>query len=187
MELRRPVMGSEECEAAITVLRAVIQKRVLVDHDEDKIRHAIEAMEIAPVEDGEKAELNPRVQQLGKFARRSETSRAGALDNYPRSGSQRDRVLRHVLVSGERGMTREELEQATGLGGNTIRPRVRELIDGSWLRVRANDMDGAVALRRKTAMGNWSEVLEATEKARAYARNHPELGITLPHHEAVTA
>jgi hypothetical protein len=174
MKLRRVVMGDEEAQAAITVLRAVHGQRILVEHDQDKVAHAIEAIDVSPAVDGDKTELDPRVRQLGKFARKSETSRQGALANYPRSGSQRERVLREVILSGDRGMTREELESATTLGGNTVRPRVRELIDGGWVRVRAAD-DGAVALRRKTAMGNWSEVLVSTVKAARYAESHPEL------------
>lgn len=167
MKLRRVVMGDEEAQAAITVLRAVRDQRILVDADQDKLLHAIEAIDVSPAVDGDKTELDPRVRQLGKFARKSETSRQGALANYPRSGSQRDRVLHRVIDSGEQGLTREELEQVTGLRGNTVRPRVRELIDGGWIRARAAD-DGAVALRRKTAMGNWSEVLVATEKAKQW-------------------
>jgi Helix-turn-helix domain len=171
MRLRRPVMSEEEAQAAMTVLRAVADQRILVEHDADKVRGAIEAIDTTPVFDGDKVERDPSSKQMGKFARGSETSRKAALANYPRAGSQRARILEHVLASGGAGRTREELEDRLGLTGNTVRPRVRELIDGGWLRVRK---DGGTPVTRRTTLGNASEVLEATERAAKHARRARE-------------
>lgn len=81
------------------------------------------------------------------------TSRKAALDNYPRSGSQRHRIL---LALRNRGMTREEIEFALQLSGNAVRPRVDELMKGGW--VEATDRT------RKTTLGSDAEVLVATTK-----------------------
>ena len=55
------------------------------------------------------------------------TSFQGAVDNLPRSGTQRRRILDEIVHTGEYGITRDELEAGIGLNGNAVRPRVREL------------------------------------------------------------
>lgn len=104
------------------------------------------------------------LRQLGPFARESETSRQAALDAYPRQGSQRHRILT-VFVSqlvgtdGSRaGYTREELERITNLSGNTIHPRVQELIQGGFIE----ETDRT----RRTRNGSEAVVLNITAKAR---------------------
>lgn len=62
------------------------------------------------------------------------TSRKAALTVAPRAGSQRWRVLTAIFNAGETGITRDELEARLGLSGNTIRPRVRELLDGGFAK-----------------------------------------------------
>jgi hypothetical protein len=171
MKLRRPVMGDEEAAAVITVLRAVRGQRLLVDHDDRLIGAALEALEVAPVEDGDKVAVRPGGSELGPFARQSETSRRAALRNYPRSGSQRERVLAALAAS--TSLTREELATELRLPDNSVRPRVRELLDGEWIQVAKTT--GGVERTRKTALGNDSEVLELTPKAQAYLQRHPEL------------
>lgn len=107
------------------------------------------------------AVLSPDSNELGPFARDSETSRKAALANYPRSGSQRERILRHVVARssrvGERGAIREEIQWELGLGGDTVRPRVKELIEGGWLRETEHT--------RRTTKGNEAVVLAPTQKA----------------------
>lgn len=173
MKLRRPVMGEEEAQAVITVLRAVRAKRVLVDHDDRLIGAALEALEVAPVEDGDKVAIRPGESQMGPFARKSESSRRAALRNYPRAGSQRERILLALLGRGVDGLTREELATDLRMPDNSVRPRVRELLDGEWITL-AKTSSGDEVLR-KTALGNDSEVLLPTSKARTYAARH-ELG-----------
>lgn len=55
------------------------------------------------------------------------TSPAAAVDNYPRSGTQRRRVFDEIKASGD-GMTDEEVQDALGMGANTQRPRRVELV-----------------------------------------------------------
>lgn len=172
MELRRPVMSEEEAQAAMTVLRAVADRRILVDHDADKVRGAIEAIDTTPTFQGDKVTRDPGAKQLGKFARKSETSRQAALVNYPRSGSQREQILLAMARRIELGRTREELATELRLPDNSVRPRVRELIDGGWIRVRTIDGD---PVTRSTALGNRSEVLELTaDGARKVAARQPK-------------
>lgn len=94
--------------------------------------------------------------QLGPFARDSETSRQAALDAYPRQDGQRWKVLHGMPLRG--GATRDELEQRTGLSGNTVRPRVQELIDGDFLEETIRT--------RPTRAGSEAVVLELTHKGR---------------------
>lgn len=85
-----------------------------------------------------------------------ETSRKAALNAYPRTGTQRARVLALLRVKGTAGMTRWEIEHAMGLSGNSIHPRVLELIAGGF----AAETDRT----RKTPSGNDAAVVVATEK-----------------------
>lgn len=55
------------------------------------------------------------------------TSRAAAVAAEPRAGTDRARILEFIRACGERGCTRDEAAEALGLGGNTVRPRWREL------------------------------------------------------------
>jgi hypothetical protein len=165
VKLKRPVMGVEEAEAAVLGLKALVKLNMVAQQDEDKLRHVIEAIETAPVLDGDKVEVDVAARKLGPFAAKSETSRQAALVNYPKSGTQRARILR-TIVQGADGRTREELASLLGLPDNSVRPRVRELIDGGWIVVHVRDGE---AVTRKTALGNQSEVLIPTAKARARA------------------
>jgi hypothetical protein len=101
--------------------------------------------------------------RLGPFARDSETSRQAALDAYPRQGSQRHRILlvfaRQVPRETAAGYTRDELEAFTSLSGNTIRPRVQELIEGGFLTETEET--------RRTRSGSEATVLKITHKGRA--------------------
>ncbi len=64
----------------------------------------------------------------------SPTSRAAAESVEPATAAaHRRRVLEYVSNRHD-GATREEIELATGLSGNTVRPRVVELIHAGSLR-----------------------------------------------------
>jgi hypothetical protein len=65
----------------------------------------------------------------------------------------RGKVYRTVLRAGSRGMTREQIERKTRLGGSTARPRCIELI-----RLRLLVPSGEV---RPTRSGRMAEVLIA--------------------------
>lgn len=84
-------------------------------------------------------ELNENTVIKGK----SETSRLAALAILPRTASQRRRILRHLCwledsremhsASEMRSRTRDQLGAALGMNPNSLRPRVKELIEGGWL------------------------------------------------------
>jgi hypothetical protein len=100
------------------------------------------------------AEVEDR--ELGPFARESETSRLAALDTFPRQDTHRWRIL-HAAARAE-GATRDELEVLTGLGGNTVRPRVQELIEGGFIF----ETDQTRTTRHKSE----ATVVKITTKAR---------------------
>lgn len=81
------------------------------------------------------------------------TSRKAALQNYPKSGSQRHRILESLMVSPK---TREEIANFLHIPDNSVRPRVKELMEGGW--VTATDEV------RRTATGADAEVLTVTDK-----------------------
>lgn len=101
------------------------------------------------------------VPQVGPYTRDSVTSKKAAYENMPRSGSQRWRVLRAIAMQGGSGATREEISRMTGLDGDSVRPRVWELMQGGWVM--------ASAVTRKTNDGNEAEVLKVTLKGMARA------------------
>lgn len=100
---------------------------------------------------------DPSASKLGPFVRESETSRRAALDAYPRQGSQRARIL-FALQPGIGGaQTREELAIGLGLSENTVRPRVKELIEGGWVK--------ETVWTRKTTRGSDAVLVALTARA----------------------
>lgn len=92
------------------------------------------------------------------FAPGSSTSRAAAQAVAARLPKLQAEVLEFVRARGARGATREELEQGLNMSGNTVRPRVKELLNpyragGPLLRVSDE--------RRPTRSGMAAEVLVA--------------------------
>lgn len=98
---------------------------------------------------------DPEQQQLGPFARDSQTSRKAALDNYPRQGSQRMRILNALDME---NATREELGERMSIPDNSIRPRVKELIEGGWIEESDHT--------RPTQTGSDAAILKLTNRAR---------------------
>lgn len=62
-----------------------------------------------------------------KYARHSETSFQAAVDNLPRAGTQKARILTYLETVGD--ATRDEMEADLDLSGNAVRPRIVELIE----------------------------------------------------------
>lgn len=87
------------------------------------------------------------------------TSKAAALDVYPRSGTQRRLVLLYIYREGDLGATRDEVALELDMSPNTVRPRIKELIDAGWVETNGQ--------MRPTPLGRAAEVLIATERARA--------------------
>lgn len=85
-----------------------------------------------------------------------DTSKVAAALVFPRSGTQRKRVLAAVWRA-PTGATRDELAATLGMSPNTVRPRVKELIDGGWVEPSG--------FTRPTPLGRDGEVLFVTAKA----------------------
>jgi DNA-binding MarR family transcriptional regulator len=122
---------------------------------------------IVPAASFQQQETLEDLQRLGPFAHESKTSRDAALDAYPRQDSQRWRILMAVAAKLDGGgYTREELERITNLSGNTIRPRVQELIQGGFIE----ETDRT----RPTRNGSEATVVNLTTKGRDEIRAHQE-------------
>lgn len=67
---------------------------------------------------------------LPPFARRSETSRQAAIAKYDAgtAPSQREIIYRLIMFAGDKGQTREEIAEKLELSGDTVRPRIKELL-----------------------------------------------------------
>lgn len=109
---------------------------------------------------------------LPPFARNSETSRQAAIAKYDAhdSQNQRDTIFRWIKFCGEKGATREEIQDALELSGDTARPRIKELLgemtgyDIPKIKVKMierviNGETKIVPETRKTKSGRDAEVL----------------------------
>lgn len=142
------------------------RRGVVIVHGETEADVALRAGQLARGLRGDELS-DPDERQLGPFVRDSETSRQAALANYPRQGSQRWRILDALTTRDvetppgrARGLTREELSDRTGLAGDTVRPRVVELIAGGWV-VESEQT-------RQTRAGNAAALVLLTDKAATY-------------------
>lgn len=79
------------------------------------------------------------------------TSIAAAESIRGTAATDRQRVLERIRAAGIHGLTREQIEVATGLSGNSVRPRVAELI-------AAGTIEEAGEIRR-TSTGRAARVL----------------------------
>jgi len=103
---------------------------------------------------------DPTSNQLGPWhAGDPGTSRAAALNNYPRSGTQRARVLSAIAAAGDHGATDYELGQALDLKVWVAGTRRGELMRDGWVH--------ATPTTRPTDSGNAATVWTLTPAARA--------------------
>lgn len=110
----------------------------------------------------------PDTSKLGKFQKHSGTSRSAALDNYPRAGSQRLRVLALLLERPVTGATDDEIAIATHLPLNSVRPRRIELVQGGWVVCKLDEHGEGIT--RETRTGSEAQVWSASRMAREHAR-----------------
>lgn len=94
-----------------------------------------------------------KIEPTAPYVRRSATSRAAAVAIDEHTDTIRERVFDFISAQGVFGATRDEVELALHLSGNTVRPRVKELL-------RANRVKHA-GLQRNTRSGRRAEVLTA--------------------------
>ena len=83
----------------------------------------------------------------------TQTSWEAAESMKPTASTLREKVYRFAVRQGEYGATRDEMQAYLGMDGNTLRPRVWELMKEGRL--------GVTPLRRKTPTGRNAEVLVA--------------------------
>lgn len=106
---------------------------------------------------------DPRENRLGKFHSPDhdapETQREAAVAVFPRSGTQRWRVLQALAQAGSFGATDEEISEKLGMGLNTVRPRRLELHEMGYV------IDSG--RRRPTALNHLAAVWLITESALA--------------------
>ena len=93
--------------------------------------------------------------QLGPFQRDSETSRHAAIANYPRSGTQRARVL---LLIAQGPHTDNELVDLTGLSPSSVRPRRVELVEAGLVEDSGQRRRGSTVWA--TTLAGWVAALE---------------------------
>lgn len=170
--LLSPVMSDDERDAAVIVLRHALRK--LEVRDADKVSGAIEALTTAPPFTSSPLS-DPAANAMGRFQRSSETSRRAAIDNYPRSGSQRLDVLHRIAREGAAGATRDELVKWLGRSPQSVTPRVKELVEGGWLETRL-DGEGNTCTR-VTRAGSAAAVLVLSARAKQELRRR---GMRLP-------
>jgi hypothetical protein len=107
----------------------------------------------------------PDTNHLGRFQAHSSTSRAAALAVFPRTGTQRARVLNYIR-SARDGRTDEEIATGLAMNPSSVRPRRIELVTGGW--VRAMTTAAGYVVERPTRSGADAQVWEATNAARSY-------------------
>lgn len=162
-KLQRPSEDAtqEERRSYFTALRKALDEAgveyggafAVVRVGEDGMVLDFQGHDDVPVED-------PAANALGGFTADSATSRKAALDNYPRSGTQRARVLGAIVATAPHGRTAHEVAAATGLYYGSVTPRIGELKRGGWI-VASEET-------RKSEHGSDAEVLYATERALTY-------------------
>lgn len=96
---------------------------------------------------------------LPTFARNSKTSRQAAIAKYDKRDSiiQREFILSFIREREDYGATREEICKWFGLSGDSVRPRVKELLGEikGFTVARIKRTTGS----RATEAGNQAEVL----------------------------
>lgn len=137
---------------------AIAMEKAGIDYGEEFVIAPIRALQGRLYDTGD----DPAANSLGAFSGNApDTSRKAALDNYPRSGTQRSTVLAKVMATGLRGLTRDAICVVTDMPPNVATPRVKELVEGGWLE----ETDRT----RKTRSGSEATVLIATAKAHQEA------------------
>lgn len=102
-------------------------------------------------------ELLSRYEVGAPFAPKSDTSREAAERIQPQAANLRALVLRTVAGTSS-GATAEEIETLTGLAGNTVRPRLVELVQRGQLAKSDR--------KRATRSGRNAVVYELTDAGR---------------------
>lgn len=74
--------------------------------------------------------------RVGKHRRdHSDTAKQAAHNVTPRTGTQRYKILTYIRGRGPQGVTRDGVAALLSLSPNTVRPRVKELLDGGYVEI----------------------------------------------------
>lgn len=65
---------------------------------------------------------------------KTQTSIEAAIAKEPTAATDRERVLGVIRRAGDRGLTREEIAQKSGLSENSVRPRCCELLKSGHIK-----------------------------------------------------
>lgn len=106
-------------------------------------------------------------QPVGVRSDDPDTSKQAALEAYPRSGKQRHKALLAIARARDRGLTYEQVEEATGI--NSVWKRLSELKDGGWITI-----DGT---RKIQKTGSNGFVYKITERARKHIEIKEKAGV----------
>lgn len=96
-----------------------------------------------------------------------DTSRKGAIDVYPRSGSYRYKALIEIAKSGDQGLTYHQVEEKTGL--KSVWKRLSELRDGGWIYEAGE--------RLVQTTGSMATIWKITPKAERHIETKERAGI----------
>lgn len=147
LKLTRPQADAgEDAVAAYRRQQAAALIELGVDHGDEYV-----VMKRPPAPSAEVA-----APALGPFSKESRTSRAAALDNFPRSGTQRFRVVMAIGHHQQVGRTRDELAEELRLGDSSVDARVWELLQGA-LAVESE-------LTRATRQGSQAKAVKLTAR-----------------------
>lgn len=92
------------------------------------------------------------------------TELKGAIAAAPKSGTRRMQVLEALVSAGQRGLTRHEIVQVTGIPLSSVCGRVDELIGkGAWARETGKERMGPY--------GTPNAVVYATERGEKFVRS----------------
>lgn len=112
---------------------------------------------------------DPDANDIGRFhgldAGAPDTQREAAIAVYPRTGTDRRRVLDWIATQGARGATDEEIVEALRMPANTERPRRNELLNDGWI------VDSGE--RRRTSTGTDAAAWVLSERGAEEWRRHP--------------
>lgn len=98
---------------------------------------------------------DPTANRIGRWNQDGQaTQRGAAIDNYPRSGSQRARILMLLEAT---PATSDEIEAALGIPHQSASARINDLLNGGWI------LD--TGQRRRTRSGSLAIAWTASDQA----------------------
>lgn len=134
-----------------------LQEAIYDTLDDLGVDYQVLVASVSEVEDGDPSENG-----IGGFRGGDpDTSRKGAIDVYPRSGSHRHAALLSIARSGAKGRTYAEVEEDTGIKG--IWKRISELKEGGWV------VPFGERLVRET--GSRADIYHLTKRGQRYIRD----------------